>query len=101
MRLCWWMAAEGGSDLRVQHSGAEAHVLWSRLPNSGAGCVCCAQSAQSCLTLWDPWTGAHQAPLSMGFPRQAYWSGLLFPPPGDLPDPGVESWSRLDRKSVG
>ena len=37
MRLCWWMAAEGGSDLRVQHSGAEAHVLWSRLPNSGAG----------------------------------------------------------------
>ena len=31
----------------------------------------------------------------MGFPRQAYWSGLLFPPPGDLPDPGVESWSRL------
>ena len=54
MRLCWWMAAEGGSDLRVQHSGAEAHVLWSRLPNSGAGCVCCAQSAQSCLTLWDP-----------------------------------------------
>ena len=54
MRLCWWMAAEGGSDLRVQHSGAEAHVLWSRLTNSGAGCVCCAQSAQSCLTLWDP-----------------------------------------------
>ena len=31
----------------------------------------------------------------MGFPRQAYWSGLLFPPPGDIPDPGVESWNRL------
>ena len=37
-----------------------------------------------------PWTVAHQAPLSMGFSRQEYWSGLLFPSPGDLPDPGVE-----------
>ena len=33
---------------------------------------------------------AHQAPLSMGIPRQEHWSGLPFPPPGDLPDPGVE-----------
>ena len=37
------------------------------------------------------WTVAHQAPLSMGFPRQQYWSGLPFPPPGDLPDPGIKS----------
>ena len=37
-----------------------------------------------------PWTVAHQAPLSMGFSRQAYWSGLPFPIPGDLPDPGME-----------
>ena len=37
-----------------------------------------------------PWTAACQAPLSMGFPRQEYWSGLPFPPPGDLPDPGIE-----------
>ena len=36
------------------------------------------------------WTVAHQAPLSMGLPRQEYWSGLSFPPPGDLPDPGIE-----------
>jgi len=36
------------------------------------------------------WTVAHQAPLSMGFSRQEYWRGLLFPPLGDLPDPGVE-----------
>ena len=35
------------------------------------------------------WTVAHQAPLSMGFPRQEYWSGLPCPPPGDLPDPGI------------
>ena len=37
-----------------------------------------------------PWTVAHQDPLSMGFSRQVYWSGLLFPSPGDLPDPGIE-----------
>ena len=37
-----------------------------------------------------PWTIAHQAPLSMGFSRQEYWSGLPFPPPGDLPNPGIE-----------
>ena len=44
--------------------------------------------AQLCLTLCDPETC--QAPLCMGFPRQEYWSGLPFPPPGYLPDPGLE-----------
>ena len=37
-----------------------------------------------------PWTVAHQAPPSMGFSRQEYWSGLPFPSPGDIPDPGIE-----------
>ena len=37
-----------------------------------------------------PWTIAHQAPLSMEFFRQESWSGLPFPSPGDLPDPGIE-----------
>ena len=37
-----------------------------------------------------PWTAAHQAPLSMGFSKQEYWSGLPCPPAGDLPDPGIE-----------
>ena len=45
---------------------------------------------QSCPTLCDPWTVAHQAPPSMGFSRQEYWSGLPFPSPGDLPNPGIE-----------
>ena len=40
-----------------------------------------------------PWTVVHQAPLSMGFSRQEYWSGLPFPSPGDLPDPGIECQS--------
>ena len=39
------------------------------------------------------WTAAHQAPLSIGFSRQEYWSGLPFPSPGDLPDPGIEPGS--------
>ena len=37
------------------------------------------------------WTVARQAPLSMGFSRQEYWNGLPFPPPGDLPNPQIES----------
>ena len=37
-----------------------------------------------------PWTVARQAPLSVGFSRQEYWSGMPFPPPGDIPDPGIE-----------
>ena len=36
-----------------------------------------------------PWTVTHQAPLRMGFPREEYWSGLPFPPPGDLSNPGI------------
>ena len=42
------------------------------------------------VTLVTPWTIACQAPLPMGFSRQEYWSGLLFPSPGDLSDPGIE-----------
>ena len=41
-------------------------------------------------TLCNPWTIACQAPLSMGLSRQEYWSGLPFPIPGDLPNPGIE-----------
>ena len=37
-----------------------------------------------------PWSIACQAPLSVGFPREEYWSALPFPSPGDLPDPGIE-----------
>ena len=40
-----------------------------------------------------PWTVAHQAPLFMGFSRQEYWSGLPFPSPGDLPNPGIKPGS--------
>ena len=46
--------------------------------------------AQLCPSLCNPWSVAHQAPLSMEFSRQEYWTGLPCPSPGDLPDPGIE-----------
>ena len=49
--------------------------------------------AKSCPILVTPWTVAGQAPLSVGFSQQEYWSGLPFPPPGDLPNPGIKSGS--------
>ena len=53
-----------------------------------------SEVAQSCPTLCDPWTIAHQAPPSMGLSRQERWSGLSCPPPGELPDPGKLPWRR-------
>ena len=50
-------------------------------------------SAKLCPTPAIPRTVPCQVPLSMGFPRQEYWSGLPFPFPGELPDPGIESRS--------
>ena len=52
--------------------------------------MCCAQSLSRIQLFATPWTVAHQAPLSMGFSGQEYWSGLPFPPSEDLPDPGIE-----------
>ena len=48
-----------------------------------------------------PWTVAHQASLSMGFSRQEYWSGLPFPSPGDLPNPGIEYKSLVSPALAG
>ena len=56
--------------------------------------VCAMLSCFSCIQLFaTPWTVAHQAPLSMGFSRQEYWSGLPCLPPGDFPNPGIEPMS--------
>ena len=51
-------------------------------------CVCTLSRVQLFVT---PQTVARQVPLSMGFSRQEYWSELLFPPPGDLPHPGISN----------
>ena len=47
-----------------------------------------------------PWTAAYQAPQSMEFSRQEYWSGLPFPSPGDLPDPGIEPGSPASQEDA-
>ena len=57
-------------------------------------CVCIHVCSLSRVQLFaTPWSVARQAPVSMGFPRQVCWSGLPFPPPGDLPNPGIEPMS--------
>ena len=62
----------------------------------------CCLSCISCVPLFAiPWTVAHQAPLSRGFSRQEYWSGLPCPPPGDLPYPGVEPASLMSPAWAG
>ena len=74
----------------------QALFMWKMM----ASCVCvcvCVLVAQLHLTLYHPWTVAHQAPLSMGFSRQEYWSGLPFPSPGDLLNPGLGLGLGLDR----
>ena len=53
-------------------------------------CVCMLSHFNCTQSFATPWTVACQAPLSLGFSRLEYWSGLSCPPPGDLPDPGIE-----------
>ena len=64
---------------------AACGLRWSSGWVGGGGLV-----SKLCPTLVTLWTVAHQTPLSMGFPGQEYWSGLPFPSPGDLLDPGIE-----------
>ena len=75
-------------------------------------CVCVCVHAHVCIctrgvtsvvfdSLQPLWTVAHQAPVSLGFSRQGYWSGLPCPPPGDLPDPGIEPESHTSALAGG
>ena len=59
-------------------------------PKNRRPCVLCVHSQVQLFVT--PWTVARGAPLSMGFSRQEHWSGLPFPPPGHLPDPGIHPW---------
>ena len=89
------------------HSGCPFWLCNLPPPPSTAGsstlpCVCvCARAPVLSLTLGAPWTVAHQAPPFMGFPRQEYWSGLQFPPPGDLPDPRIKPQSPASSALAG
>ena len=88
---CLWVVSKGGFSamINITSYGQQAmHV--------------CMQSSFSCVWLFATlWTIAHQAPLSMGFSRQEYWSGLPCPPPGTLPDPGIEPVSLMSPALAG
>ena len=73
----------------------QVHHIGGRIQFFPALSVCvCTLSPFSCVRLFATlWAVAHQAPLSVLFPKQEYWSGLLFPSPGDLPDPGIKPGS--------
>ena len=81
MLYTWWIC---GFSIHIH--GDDAFFKWFSC--STQECQC-----QSFSPVWPyatTWTAARQAPLPMGFPRQEFWSGLPFPSPGDLPDPGIE-----------
>ena len=83
-KICPWMLM-----------AASLTALNCKQPNFHCGIImqlnCCYLVTKLCLTLLRfPWTVAHQAPLSIGFSKQEYWSGLPFLPPGDLPYPEIE-----------
>ena len=87
---CWRERSTREASLVSFHI-SRAHLLCYTLTyrspsTSNGGCVHPSVVSDSVI----PRTVAHQAPLSMGFPRQGYWSGLPFPSPGDLPNPGIE-----------
>ena len=79
----------------VQTQGGRFKILSSQNPiqstkNGEKPSVCVLSHFSRIRLFGTPWTVAHQAPLSMGFSRPEYWSGLPCPSPGDLPDPGIE-----------
>ena len=81
----WWVP-------RTRWLGQGVGVCWTSWETAKLSPKVAA-AVQSLSGVWSfatPWTVAHQAPLSRGFLRQEYWSGLLFPSPGDLPYPGIE-----------
>ena len=97
-RILEWVAissSRGSSQTRDQ-----THVScigrWIFLPLSHLGCLyytCVCQLLSHAQLFAIPWPVSHQALLSIELSRQEYWSELLFPSPGDLPDPGFEPWS--------
>ena len=64
-------------------------------------CVCVCVSRSVMTDSVTPWTVAHQAPLSTGFPRQEYWSGLPFPPLGNIPNPRIKAASPVSPAFAG
>ena len=93
-------AGQSGKDQKFLRSAVTANVALYNSTGStflssifsflGPRHIACVQSLSRVWLFATPWTISHQAPLSTGFPRQEYWSGLPFPAPGDFPNPGIE-----------
>ena len=75
--------------------------VWGRMCVCICVCVCVWDTFSRVWLFMSPLTVAHQAPLSMEFSRQEYWSGLPFPTPGDLPDPETEPTSLMSPPLAG
>ena len=101
-----WRIRDGGAWWAAVYGVAQSQTRLKRLSSSSSSnpalnCSCChwPQSGKKvkllhCVQFFAAlWTVSHQAPLSMGFSRQEYWSRLPFPSPGDLPDPGIKPGS--------
>ena len=85
-RGAWQATVQGGAKCWtwLKWLSTHAHVLLNQMKWS-------EMNSLSCIWLFaTPWTVAYRAPPSMAFSRQEYWSGLPFPSPGDLPDPGIK-----------
>ena len=95
----WFVYVFMGRVLHMELSGSEdlhtsrQKLKWGNKIPAEVLCVVCAQSLSQVWLSVTPWTVARQAPLSMEFSRQEYWSGLLLLCPGNLPDPGIEPTS--------
>ena len=107
-----WLLGGGGGELRdwnwhtyttdtIYKQTANENLLYSSGDPTQCSAVLCLV-VQSCLTLCKPMAVARQAPLSMGFSRQKYWSGLPCPPSGDLPDPGIDPvlYGNISKKEI-
>ena len=90
-----------GTDMGMDNIKKERKkISWVKLKGFIVHCAC-VQFLSHFQIFVTPWTVARQAPLSMGFSRQEHWSGLLCPPPRDLPDPGVKPMSVTSPASAG
>ena len=98
----WWATAHGITksltQLKRLNMDTHAYVLWfwgahcwthQRVP-AQAACLCMLNPFSRVQLFATLWTIALQAPLSMGFSRQEYWSGFTYPRPGELPNPGIK-----------
>ena len=93
----------GGHGSSLQYSILGWRIPWTEEPGGlqSMGSQFSSVQLLSCVRLFaTPWILAYQASLLMGFSGQEYWSGLLFPSPGDLPNPGIEPRSPLQVDSL-